>query len=154
MRRSGFTTIEMIIVVVMIGVIAAIGFPRIRRALGKTNVRSARVYLGTAVATARASAVQRGCRAVVHFSSGADATVWVTVCPRRNPGAGTIDTVGGVEQLASRYKVTLTPTRDSIQYDPRGLSMDNVSTTVRIEGNVATDRDSVLINTLGKVVRS
>jgi prepilin-type N-terminal cleavage/methylation domain-containing protein len=154
MRRSGFTTIEMIIVVVMIGVIAAIGFPRIRRALNKTNVRSARVFLSTAVATARASAVQRGCRAVVHISSGAGATVWVTACPRRNPGAGTVDTVGGVEQLASRYNVTLTPTRDSIQYDPRGLSMDNVSTTVRIQGNVATDRDSVLINTLGKVVRS
>src|SRR5207253_420310 len=71
MRRLGFTTIEMIIVVVMIGIIAVIGFPKIRRALDSTNVRSTRVFVGTAVATARAAAVQRGCRAVGHFSSGA-----------------------------------------------------------------------------------
>jgi prepilin-type N-terminal cleavage/methylation domain-containing protein len=154
MRRSGFTTIEMLIVVAMIGVLAAIGFPQMRRALEKTNVRSARVFLGTAAATARASAVQRGCRAVVHFSSAASGTVWVTACPRRNPGAGTVDTVGGVEQLGSRYNVTLTPTRDSVQYDPRGLSMDNVSTTVRIQGKVPAHKDSLFINTLGRVVRS
>src|SRR5437870_1983337 len=57
MRRDGFTLIEMIIVVVMIGVIAVIGFPKIRRALDQTNVRSTRVFLSTAVATARAAAL-------------------------------------------------------------------------------------------------
>ena len=60
MRRVGFTTIELIIVVVMIGIIAVIGFPKIRRALDTTNVRSSRVYLSTAVATARAAAKQLG----------------------------------------------------------------------------------------------
>src|SRR3989454_10376388 len=85
MRRVGFTTIEMIIVVVMIGIIAVIGFPKIRRALDTTNVRSTRVYLGTAVATARAVAVQRGCRAAGHFSS--PGTVSVTACSRTNAAA-------------------------------------------------------------------
>src|SRR6266566_3464547 len=42
MRRSGFTTIEMVIVVVLIGIIAMIGFPKISKTLDKTNVRSAR----------------------------------------------------------------------------------------------------------------
>src|SRR2546428_13617986 len=60
MERSGFTTIEMIIVVLIIGVIAAIGFPKIRGTLDKTNGRSARVYLSTQLVTARATAVQRG----------------------------------------------------------------------------------------------
>src|SRR5947208_16506477 len=121
MRRLGFTTIELLIVIVLIGVIVTIGFPRIRRTLDKTNVRSARVYLGTAVATARAAAVQRGCRAAVHFTS--PGTVWVTACSRVTP-AGT-DTIGGVVDLASRYKVTLAATSDSIRFDPRGLNMDN-----------------------------
>src|SRR2546427_11816437 len=96
MERSGFTTIEMIIVVLIIGVIAAIGFPKIRGTLDKTNVRSARVYLSTQLVTARATAVQRGCYAVVHFTSGANGAIWVTACPRRMPGAGTVDTLGGV----------------------------------------------------------
>ena len=98
MRRDGFTLIEMIIVVVMIGVIAVIGFPKIRRALDQTNVRSTRVFLSTAVATARAAAVQRGCRTAVHFANGSG-TVWVTACSRANPAL--IDTIGGVANLAS-----------------------------------------------------
>ncbi|OLB04554.1 MAG: hypothetical protein AUH06_11685 [Gemmatimonadetes bacterium 13_2_20CM_69_27] len=140
----------MIIVVVMIGIIAVIGFPKIRRALDSTNVRSTRVFVGTAVATARAAAVQRGCRAVVHFSSGAG-TVWVTSCSRANPAA--IDTIGGVADLASRYNVTLAATTDSIQFDPRGLSMTNATTTVRITGATSYGTDSVLVNPLGRVVR-
>ena len=115
MRRLGFTTIELLIVIVLIGVIVTIGFPRIRRTLDKTNVRSARVYLSTAVATARAAAVQRGCRAVVHFTSGASGTVWVTTCSRANPAA--LDTIGGVVQLASRYNVTLAVTTDLYTVD-------------------------------------
>src|SRR5207244_11441847 len=103
MRRIGFRTSELIIVVLMIGIIAVSGFPKIRRALDSTNVRSTRVFVGTAVATARAAAVQRGCRAVVHFSSGAG-TVWVTSCSRANPAA--IDTIGGVAGLAPPAHVT------------------------------------------------
>src|SRR2546425_11915366 len=124
MERSGFTTIEMIIVVLIIGVIAAIGFPKIRGTLDKTNVRSARVYLSTQLVTARATAVQRGCYAVGHFTSGARGAIWVTAGPRRMPGAGTVDTLGGGGSLADRYKVTLTATRDPVRVDPRGLTPD------------------------------
>src|SRR2546422_6672406 len=115
MERSGFTTIEMIIVVLIIGVIAAIGFPKIRGTLDKTNVRSARVYLSTQLVTARATAVQRGCYAVVHFTSGASGAIWVTACPRRMPGAGTVDTIGGGGALADPSNVTLTPARHPLR---------------------------------------
>jgi prepilin-type N-terminal cleavage/methylation domain-containing protein len=152
MGRSGFTTIEMIIVVILIGIVATLGFPRIKTAVQKTNVRSARVFLGGSVATARAAAVQRGCRAVVHFTSGASGLVWVTACPRIQPGTGTVDTLGAVERLASRYDITLTATRDSIQFDPRGLNMDYQLTVVRIQGAATEVKDSAMINQLGKVV--
>jgi prepilin-type N-terminal cleavage/methylation domain-containing protein len=153
MRRSGFSLIEMLIVIALMGVIALFGFPRIRRTLDKINVRSARVFLGVAVATARAAAVQRGCLAVVHFASGATGKVWVTACPRSSPGAGTIDTIGAVEQLSARYNVTLTANVDSIRYDPRGLSMDNSDVMVRVVGNTTFGHDSLLVNRIGKVVR-
>src|SRR5438552_17496990 len=148
MKRSGFTTIEMIIVVVIIGVIAAIGFPKIRGTLDKTNVRSARVYLSTQLVTACATAVQRGCYAVVHFTSGASGAIWVTACPRRMPGAGTVDTIGGVESLADRSQVTLTATGSTDRMDPRGLSTDGagVPTTVRPSAHIAPNRASTLIH--------
>jgi len=149
MRRSGFTTIELIIVIALMAIITLIGFPKILRTLDKTNVRSARDALGTLAATARAAAIQRGCRSALHFTAS-PSTVWVTTaCPTK------VDTVSGVQNLTTRFKVTLSASRDSVQYDPRGLSMDGFSsnTVVRLTGSNSTNQDSVMINTIGKVVR-
>lgn len=153
MNRSGFTTIEMAIVLVLIGIIAMIGFPKIRTALDKTNVRSARVSISSFVAEARAAAAARGCHAVIHFVAGATSRAWVTACPRQQPGAGVVDTVAMIDDVDARFNVGMTFTRDSVQYDPRGLSMDNATTIVRFTGNIAANTDSVVINTLGRVVR-
>ncbi len=151
MRRSGFTMLELMVVIVIVGVLALIGFPKIKDAIQKTYVRSARVATGTYVATARAAAIQRGCRGVVHFSPSAG-SVWVTVCPRMAPGGGTIDTIGAVSQLGTLYNVTLSDTQDSVQFDPRGLRLNNNSTTVRFTAS-SGEQDSIVINQLGKVVR-
>ncbi len=149
MNRSGFTAIEMVIVVTLIGIIALIGFPKIRGALDKANVRSARAAVGTLAATARAAAIQRGCPAVIHFSAS-NATVWVTTnCVAK------VDTVSGVQQLGPRFNVSLVATQDSLRFDPRGLSMDNLSgnTVIRYTGNSASNMDSTIISPIGKVIR-
>jgi type II secretory pathway pseudopilin PulG len=144
--------LEVVIVVVIIGIIAVIGIPRINKAFQKTNARSARVAAGTYVATARQAAIQRGCKGVVHFSASAG-TVWVTVCPRMaTTGSGTIDTVGTVNKLSTLYNVTMSETLDSVQFDPRGLSITAAQSSVAFTATDGT-RDSILINQLGKVVR-
>lgn len=148
MSRSGFTTIEMLIVVAIIGIITLIGFPKIRRTLDKTSVRSARTAVGTLVATARAAAIQRGCVGVVHFTA-TNATVWVTTnC------AVKVDTVSGVQKLATRFNVSMVATRDSLRFDPRGLSMDNLGSTntvIRFTGSVGGNVDSTVVSPMGKV---
>ena len=68
MSRKGFSLIEMITVVVLIGIIAAIGFPRLRDALEKQNVRSAKALIATMAATARGAAIQRGCAATLNMT--------------------------------------------------------------------------------------
>ena len=149
MKRSGFSTIELAIVLAIIGIIVLIGFPKIRRTLDKTNVRSARTAVATLVATARAAAIQRGCVGVIHFAS-TNATVWVTTSC-----AAKVDTVAGVEKLATRFNVALVATRDSLRFDPRGLSMDNLgssNTIIRLTGSVASSVDSVIVSPMGKVV--
>ena len=77
MRTRGFTFIEVLIVMVLIGIIAALGIPRIRDAIQKNNVRSARAAIGTLVAKARGAAVQRGCKSAIHFTQGTAGKIWV-----------------------------------------------------------------------------
>jgi prepilin-type N-terminal cleavage/methylation domain-containing protein len=152
MRQRGFTFIEVMVVMIIIGVIAAFGIPRFRTTILKQNVRSTRVAISSAAAKARASAVQRGCRAFLHFSSGSSGKLWVTVC---SVNATKLDTLGGVDPLASRLNVTITATQDSIIYLPSGISRDYVNTVVRIVAGSPPNAitDSALINQVGKVVR-
>ncbi len=148
MHRRGFTLLELLVVIVMLGVIMALAIPRLRSAFGGTSTRSARVTVTTLVAKARAAAVARGCRATIHFTSGSAGTVWVTVC--RLNGAG-VDTLGGIEPLAARFNVTVTATRDSVSFAPSGIGFDGLSTTLLMTGNGG--RDSIVINPIGKVLR-
>src|SRR2546428_2147205 len=112
MRRSGFTTIEMIIVVAIIGIITLIGFPKIRQTLDKTNLRSARAAVGTLAGTAAAAAIQRGCRRALHFAAGTNAVWGATSCPA-NAG-----TVSGVQDLNARFRGALTPSPASLPHEP------------------------------------
>lgn len=145
-RNSGFTVVELLWVIVIMGLMGAMGIPRIRGALQKQNVKSARVAGVAHIVKARAAAVQRGCRATVHVRS--TGLIWVTACKTAGPG---IDTLGSVDDLRERYGVTVSATRDSIQFDPRGLSLGNQSGTVFVSNAVAAD--SIVINAVGRVVQ-
>jgi len=149
MRRAGFTFVEILIVMIIIGIAAAMGIPRIRSSIQKQNVRSARAAIQMMVAKARATAVQRGCRATLQLRAAG--TAWVTACRTSTIGAtSTLDTLGGVELVASRWNVTMSETVDSVRFDPRGLNVDYQQTIVRFaSGSIS---DSVIINQLGKVV--
>ncbi len=153
MNKRGFTFIEILIVMIIIGIIASFGIPRIRDAIQKTNIRAARVGLSLVVVKARQSAIARGCRGVVHITAGSSGTVWVTVCQLTATGnVGTaVDTLGSVEQLAARYGVSIATTVDSIQYDPRGLSIGYTQAIVRFTASGTSYMDSAVVNPIGKV---
>jgi len=144
MGRKGFSTIEMIIVVILIGVIASIGFPRLRDGLEKQNVRSAKALIATMAATARGAAIQRGCSATLNMSVD---SIWVTACGV-NPPAASVQ-VGTKKLVGREFKVTLSPSAATVVYDPRGISTVFHATTVRVIG--PHYRDSVIINEVGKV---
>ena len=146
MNRRGFTFVEMMTVIVLVGIIAALGVPRLRGSLEKQNVRSAKAAVGTLVATARSVAVQRGCPATLNMNAD---SVWVTACGVNPPAASV--TVGTKKLVASQFGVRLSPTAGTITYDPRGISTVFQTTTVHVIGT--TLQDSVVINQLGKVVR-
>jgi prepilin-type N-terminal cleavage/methylation domain-containing protein len=146
MSRRGFSTIEMIIVVILIGLIASIGFPRLRRGLEKQNVRSSKALIATMAATARGTAIQRGCSATLNLSGD---SIWVSACGI-NPPAASVQ-VGTKKLVGSEFNVTLSSSRASVVYDPRGIATVFQPTTIRVIG--PNYRDSVVINELGRVKR-
>jgi len=146
MGRKGFSLIEMMFVFVLAGVIMAIGFPRLKNSLEKQNIRSAKALLSTLVATARGTAVQRGCNATLNLTVD---SAWVTACGV-NPPAASVQ-VGTKKLVGDDFGVTLAPSAASVVYDPRGISTQFATTSVRITG--AHYSDSVVINQVGKVIR-
>ena len=146
MGRKGFSLIEMMFVFVLAGVIMAIGFPRLRDSVEKQNIRSSKALLSTLIATARGTAVQRGCNATLNLTVD---SVWVTACGVNPPAASV--TVGTKKLVGSEFGVTLAPGDAAIIYDPRGIRTQFQATSVRITS--AHYSDSVVINPVGKVVR-
>ncbi len=158
-NRRGFNMIEMIVVMIVVGLVIAISAPRIKDGLEKINVREARVSMANYVARTRGSAVARGCRTVLHMTQGTTGKVWITSCKPSDMGrppavALSVDTVGTVDQLASRYGVNLYSSVDSITFDRRGIATTFAFSTIRVTGAAySTIKDSLRVNPVGKVVR-
>src|SRR5882762_6471377 len=148
MGRKGFSMIEMIVVVILIGLIASIGFPRLQDGLEKQNVRSAKALVATLAATARGAAIQRGCSATLNITVD---SVWVTACGV-NPPAASVQ-VGTKKLVGDEFSVTLNSSGGSVVYDPRGISTVFQATTVRIIGPRSEEHTSELQSHLNLVCR-
>ena len=150
MNRQGFSAIELLVVFVIIGIIAAFGIPRVRNAVLKSNVRSAKAAMGTLVVKARSAAVARGCNATMTLTAGPTGTVAISVCNVTSTGT---QILGGVDSRAARFNVTMTPSASTLQFDPRGLATNYATLVVGFASADGSISDSVIVNQLGQVVR-
>jgi prepilin-type N-terminal cleavage/methylation domain-containing protein len=66
--RAGFSLIEILMVIVLMGIMAGIGFPRMRDALVKSDVKSARAEAMLLYARGRASAQESGRTVTLDFT--------------------------------------------------------------------------------------
>jgi prepilin-type N-terminal cleavage/methylation domain-containing protein len=150
-RKNGFTLVEMMIVVVLIGAILLIGWPKVASGLAKTNLRSSRTTVANMFAKARAFAMQSNRRTSINFNGN---NVVITASPRTLAGVGTVDSIGGVEKLSEAYGVALTssPTTSSVTYDPRGIrNLGGGSVKFMLTRN--SKQDSVMVDVLGRVTK-
>ena len=148
--RSGFTLVEALIVVVILGLIALIGLPKISAAMVRTDLRSARTTMINLVATARAASVQRNRVTWIKRNGN---TAYVAGTPRVVPLAGsTADTVGPVHDLGATYKVTMTGA-DSVQFDPRGFGSWAGGGSVAITLSRSSHSETITIDGLGRVIK-
>src|SRR4030081_3888429 len=155
---SGFTMIELLLVLVVAAALFAIALRPLNRQREKLNARSARVVASQGLALARSAAVARGCPAVFHLqvtsspSNPPNGTMWVTACRATAIGrAGTlVDTLGRIDTPCRRFDVTVTGTADSIRYDSRGFTA-NYATGAYAFAVAPGVRDTLTITSMGRV---
>jgi prepilin-type N-terminal cleavage/methylation domain-containing protein len=117
-RRDGFTLVETLIVVVLLGLVVLIGFPKMSSAMVRSDLRGARTTMVNLVAKARAASVQSNRVTWIKVEGN---SAYVGATPRLVALVGSsADTVGAVEDLAELFGVTVAGV-DSIQFDPRGF---------------------------------
>lgn len=150
LSRKGFTLVETLIVVVILGLIVLIGFPKISSALAQNDVRGARTTMINMVAMARAASVQSNRLTWIKFQGN---TAHVLARPRLAAGAGNADTVGVVRDLSKQYKVAVTPNVDSIQFDPRGFGAWTGGDAFSIVLTRGDYSSSISIDGLGRVTK-
>jgi type II secretion system protein H len=143
-RRAGFSLIEMLIVVVVIGLMTLIALPRLSDAFAQNNLNSARVKIISLFSTARATAAGTSRLTVLRLSGN---QIYVVAAGKMNGGAGTIDTVTPVENIYTEYGVTANVSADSILLDQNGLGR-NAATIILTKSGRA---DTITISQYGRI---
>ena len=138
--RHGGTLIELTVVLVVIGVLCAIGFPGILRFLDRSHVRHATNEMVTALALARTTAVVRGAHVTIRFDAARGSIAVIA-------GGDTILT----RDLGAIHGISIRSNRDSTVYGPTGLGYGAANQTIVVQRGSASD--SIVISRLGRVRR-
>jgi prepilin-type N-terminal cleavage/methylation domain-containing protein len=152
----GFTLLEMMVVLVIVGTMMAIAIRPLATQRNKTNARAARVMMSQALATTRAAAIARGCVSVLHIytSSTPNGQMWVTSCKATTIGRATavLDTLGKVDTISKHFGVTVSGSAETVSYDARGFSVNYTSGGYAFSGGTGA-RDTLTINSMGRVAQ-
>ncbi len=148
-RRAGFTLVETVLAIVIVGMLALISYPRIGSAVVKSNLVSARTQVVNMLATARSAATQTSRSTWLKFNGN---KVFVTASPRRKAGAGTVDTVGTVVDLNTVYgaSVAVSGGVTQIAFDARGFAA-GLGGTITIQLTHGGYSKSATVDALGRV---
>ena len=139
-NKRGVTFIEMLMVFIIVGLVMAMGMPRLHSVVERHAVSTARDQVLSALNTARTTAVRRGAMTTFN-TSGND--VWVTV-----DSSGTEVTLVSKISLYGSHNVTLSVTGNAskIAYNMRGLSSNAAGRLIMTRG---AKIDSICVTQLG-----
>ena len=139
-RHRGFTLLELMVVLGIVGVLLSLAIPRAARYLDAIRVRGAAQEIMSVFATARHHAIARARYASVLVDASAG-TIEVRSEDRRVL----------IRDLTLGYGVTLRATRDSMSYSPVGLGYGAANLKITIERGEASD--TVVLSRVGRIRR-
>lgn len=152
--RAGFTLVETMLAIVIVGVLSVMAYPRVSLALVRNDLRAARTRVVNMISAARAAASQGGrSGSVLKFNGN---TAVVTASPRRTVGgSGTEDTLGTVFNLYTTYGTTMSVSNGATQlaFDPRGIAANVSQQPVTVTLTRGGYSQQVVIDMLGRVTK-
>jgi len=152
-RRHGFTMIETIMVLSLIGIVATIGGPKIAAALQRRTTGSAADQFTLTHSLSRSTAIRYARVAQLHIDT-TGSRFWVDVDTSAN-GTGQRATIAYVRDV-SATGLTMTSTRTLLCFDARGLPSTTGScepADARVVFSDGSTADTIVTTALGKVLR-
>ena len=152
-QKTGFTFIEMLIVVIIFAAILAIISPSFMRELGAAKTRAAASQFMSAHGLARGTAIRNGRVAELHIDA-ANAKFWAEV-DTSMAGSGVTDTVRTIHDVGGGQFV-MTTNRSLVCFDSRGLATTSGSCEagdVMVTFTISGRTDTVTASSLGKILR-
>jgi Tfp pilus assembly protein FimT len=134
----------MLIVVSIVGLLTLFAVPKFSGLVERNKLTAAREELTSAIATARAAAIQKGRTATVFLSGN---QMWATVV---TTNAGATATIVPVKSFGTLYNVSVTSTDASITFDMRGFATVYSGGKFTIVG--ASKRDSLCLTAGGQIM--
>jgi prepilin-type N-terminal cleavage/methylation domain-containing protein len=138
--RRGTTLLELVVVLTIVGVLAAVGTLRVGALRDRMSVRSATTETVAAFATARRWSVSRAARTAVLIDEARASIVVESFA----------DTIAH-RRLRDVHGVSITASRDSMAYAPNGLGYGASNLTLILRRGAAAE--TVVVSRLGRVRR-
>lgn len=149
-KRRAYTLAEVLIVVAIMGILAAVAMPRLGRIRDRGQMASATTRFTRGVMAARQASIQRGKRSYFKHSGS---KIWVTIDTTGNATDSVI--VTSTLSLLDLYGVEVTaPTGvTAIEYDPRGIATQADKKVFHFKHLGSGDLDSLCVSRLGNTIR-
>ena len=141
-RHSGFTLIEILIVMAIMGIVAMMALPKMGHMNDRNQMRSAKDGISAKLAAARAAAIATG-RPSKFYMQADSMRFTVFNGTTESPKGSTV-------YLSRQFGVTVTSGSFSIVFDGRGMTSGNAQKIKFYRGEVS---DSICISPIGLINR-
>jgi prepilin-type N-terminal cleavage/methylation domain-containing protein len=146
-NRTGFTLLELLIVIVMIGILLAMAMPKLNKVDAQASTSSAVRVIAGQLATARAAAIHSGYDARMTIGGS-------SIQVETSDSLGTFAPFGKMVDLAELGVTVSVDPESEVVFDSRGFAVgiDDMQRFIVDAGTYGVPKDTVCVARLGLVL--